>query len=309
MLILFLGLNTLTDDKQNLWDNVGPPYALDYLHNVSFTVPMDLALVLGHEYGDGNFTNFNFGSYDFGQGAYYLSASDFFPVSGLRLSQFDGTGTNALTGTNQDAETRTERWEASFPWSSLNAAGVTSVTQLFVCGVIASDGVQNGVDRYLSGNYLGADASGSLDTNTQNYAFGFLTLTPWRVNLGDLDADQVADAYEQQHYGSTTNGPGADTDGDGFTLLEEYIANTQPTNGASFQRLEIGPAATSNGWKIFFPSSTGRLYRIDVATNLAPANWQPMVTNVPGTGSALEVGDTNPTVPRFFRSEVKMGDQ
>jgi hypothetical protein len=134
VLLLFLGLNTLTDDKQNLWDNVGPPYALDYLHNVSFTVPMDLALVLGHEYGDGNFTNFNFGSYDFGQGAYYLSASDFYPVSGLRLSQFDGLGANALTGTNQDADTRTERWEASFPWSSLNAAGVASVTQLFVCG-------------------------------------------------------------------------------------------------------------------------------------------------------------------------------
>ena len=309
VLLLFLGLNTLTDDKQNLWDNVGPPYALDYLHNVSFTVPMDLALVLGHEYGDGNFTNFNFGSYDFGQGAYYLSASDFYPVSGLRLSQFDGLGANALTGTNQDADTRTERWEASFPWSSLNAAGVASVTQLFVCGVMASDGVQNGVDRYLSGNYLGADASGTLDTNTQNYAFGFLTLTPWRVNLGDLDTDQVADAYEQQHFGGTTNGPGADTDGDGFTLLQEYIANTQPTNGQNFQRLEIGPAATSNGWKIFFPSATGRLYRIDVATNLAPANWQPLVTNVPGSGAVLDVSDTNAAVPRFFRSEVRMGDQ
>ena len=156
---------------------------------------------------------------------------------------------------------------------------------------------------------LGAAAAGTLDVNSQNYAFGFLTLTPWSIRLSDRDADQVADAYEQQHYGTTTNQPVSDTDGDGFTLLQEYIAYTQPTNGQNFQRLEIGPVATSNGWKIFFPSSTGRLYRIDVATNLAPANWQPMVTNVPGTGSALEVGDTNPTVPRFFRSEVKMGDQ
>jgi hypothetical protein len=129
------------------------------------------------------------------------------------------------------------------------------------------------------------------------------------VNLGDLDTDQVADAYEQQHFGGTTNGPDADTDGDGFTLLQEYIANTQPTNGQNFQRLEIGPAATSNGWKIFFPSATGRLYRIDVATNLAPANWQPLVTNVPGSGAVLDVSDTNAAVPRFFRSEVRMGDQ
>lgn len=306
VMILFLGFNTLADNKQNLWENAGPPYALDYLHNLAFTAPMDLALVLGHEYGDGNFTNFNFGSYDFGQGAYYLSQNDFFPVAGLRLSQFDGTGTNALTGTNQDLDTRTDRWEASLPWSSLNAAGIGSVTQVYVCGIFASDGVQNGVDRYLSGNYLGAGAASStgLDTNTQNYAFGFLTLTPWIVDLGDLDADLVADAYEQQHYGTTTNGPGADSDGDGFTLLEEYIAATQPTNGQNFQRLEIGPAAISNGWKIFFPTATGRLYRVDAATNLAPANWQPLVTNLPGTGSTLELKDTNPAAPRFFRNQV-----
>ncbi len=305
-LVLFLGLNTLTDDRQNLWDESGLPQGLDYLHNLAFTSPMDVALLLGDEWGDGTFTNFNLGNgYNMGQGIYYLSANSFVPVAGTTLSQFDGTGTNATGAADADANTLMNRWEARIPWTSLNApSGLGSVSNLTLCGVIASDGVQNGVDRYLSGNYLGAAAAGTLDVNSQNYAFGFLTLTPWSIRLSDRDADQVADAYEQQHYGTTTNEPTSDTDGDGFTLLQEYIAYTQPTNGQNFQRLEIGPATTSNGWKIFFPSATGRLYRIDVATNLAPANWQPLVTNVPGSGAVLDVTDTNAAAPRFFRNQV-----
>ena len=308
-LILFVGLNTLSDDEQNLWNQDGLPQALDFLHNVAFVTPMDIALVLGDEWGDGTYTNFDLGNnYNMGQGIYYLSANSFVPVAGTTLSQFDGAGTNATGSANLDGDRMTDRWEARIPWSSLNApAGIASVSNLTLCGVIAGDGVQNGVDRYLSANVMAAQvsASGGLD-GFGNYGFGFVTLTPWSIRLNDLDADQVPDAYEQQHYGGTTNAADTDTDGDGFTLWQEYVANTQPTNGQNFQRLEIGPAATSNGWKILFPSATGRLYRIDVATNLAPAVWQPLATNLPGTGAALEISDTNPAAPRFFRSEVKI---
>lgn len=72
-------------------------------------------------------------------------------------------------------------------------------------------------------------------------AFGFLTLTPWSIRLSDRDADQVADAYEQQHYGTTTNEPTSDTD-KRRPLLQEYIAATQPTNGQNFQRMEMDQA-------------------------------------------------------------------
>ena len=45
--MLFLGLDTLTDNAWNLWHKSGPPNAVDFLHNLRFTEPMDLAIILG----------------------------------------------------------------------------------------------------------------------------------------------------------------------------------------------------------------------------------------------------------------------
>ncbi len=49
VLVLFLGLDTLADDAWNLWHLGGLPQALDQLHNLRFTEPMDVALVLGDQ--------------------------------------------------------------------------------------------------------------------------------------------------------------------------------------------------------------------------------------------------------------------
>ncbi len=44
----------------------------------------------------------------------------------------------------------------------------------------------------------------------------------------DADADGVADWYEWYHYGATSLAPDADTDSDGYSLLEEYYRNYDP---------------------------------------------------------------------------------
>ena len=45
---------------------------------------------------------------------------------------------------------------------------------------------------------------------------------------GDTDGDGVPDAYEQYYYGTLTNNAASDTDGDGFTLAQEYANGTSP---------------------------------------------------------------------------------
>lgn len=124
----------------------------------------------------------------------------------------------------------------------------------------------------------------------------------------DLDGDGLPDDWEAGNGLDCTADSDADsdTDGDQRTAWEEYVATTSPTNGQSFQRLEIVPAATSNGWKISFATSTGRLYRVEMATNLASAAWLPLLTNGTGTGFPLELSDTNAGTPRFFRSDVRL---
>ena len=73
-----LDLDTLSDDCLNLWSQDGPPNALDYLHNIAFESPMDLAFVIGNEGGDETASSFTLpDGVDVGQGVYYLSETSF----------------------------------------------------------------------------------------------------------------------------------------------------------------------------------------------------------------------------------------
>lgn len=198
--VLFLGLDTLTDNAENLWHKSGAPQTLDQLHNLGFVEPMDLAIVFGDEYGDGPaFTNFTYGGYDFGQGVYYIGTNSpvFVAVPDARLSQFDGTGATACVTADDDGNRRTDRWEASLPWSALNASGgATSLTWLLVSGVIASDST-NGNNRYLSAFYVARRAYGTPD-GFGNFGCEFVTMEPMKVALehGDEDGDRMDNRSE-----------------------------------------------------------------------------------------------------------------
>lgn len=139
-MIIFLGIDTLSDDKVNLWANSGAPLGLNFLQNVAFTIPVDIAILLSSEdadFSDGFSTLAN--GYAFGQGAFYLSSNDFDLVAGSRISQFDGTGTTSTVTTDGDGNALTDRWEACLPWASLNATNIESLSSLYVAGLIASD--------------------------------------------------------------------------------------------------------------------------------------------------------------------------
>ena len=262
-LVLFVGVNTLADNQLNLWDQNGPPYGLDYLHNVSFTRPVDFAIVLGDEYGDGTFPDFNLGNgYNFGQGLFYLSATSFVAVANARLSQYDGTSTNAVASANDDGNRLTDRWEAAIPWASLGAAGSHAVTSLWVAGVFASDG-ENQPDRYLSGNVLAKAVSSDSGLNEfNNYGFGFVTLTPLEVDLSRVDSD-----------------------GDGMPDAQERVAGTAPDDPTSYFRVAGIPAAG----QVAVASVTGRAYQLQFSTNLLQPDWWPApgATNESGTGGML----------------------
>jgi hypothetical protein len=124
----------------------------------------------------------------------------------------------------------------------------------------------------------------------------------------DLDGDGLPDDWEAQHGFDCTTAAAADadTDGDGVSDRAEFIALTSPTNAAHFQRLEILPVPASNVWKISFATATGRLYRIDAATNLLAPEWLPVATAWPGTGATADFTDTNDAPARYFRTGVEL---
>jgi hypothetical protein len=75
----------------------------------------------------------------------------------------------------------------------------------------------------------------------------------------DGDADGMYDAYEIDQFGSTEAGvPSMDSDGDGVPNLDEFVAGTQATNGASFFRVDrIDPGG------IAWTPVSGRVYAVD----------------------------------------------
>jgi hypothetical protein len=92
----------------------------------------------------------------------------------------------------------------------------------------------------------------------------------------DTDADMIPDAWELWFTNTLMGmGAGTDSDGDGFTDLEEYGAGTDPLDANSL--LEITDIVLSPGTSetdISWSSVEKRLYRIELNTDLLQTtNW------------------------------------
>ena len=124
----------------------------------------------------------------------------------------------------------------------------------------------------------------------------------------DSSGDGIPDGWAMDHgLNPTANSATNNPDGDAFNTLQEYIADTDPTNPASYFRI----TAVSNlpPWTVYFVSSTGRMYTLNGCSNLVTGAW----TNVPGAGPKTGAGgtdampDTNvPAKGPFYRMKVEL---
>jgi hypothetical protein len=104
----------------------------------------------------------------------------------------------------------------------------------------------------------------------------------------DVNGNQIPDFWEQK-YGLTNPVVGTDSDHDGFTDYQEYIANTDPTKPNDYPRIEFSPSLfTSKKLTIPF-TDAARRYTIQVNTNdLLPGKWF-IVEDFYGEDAASEV--------------------
>ena len=133
---------------------------------------------------------------------------------------------------------------------------------------------------------------------------------------GDAGSDAAMLIYRpwqdwQLTYFVTTSDPDADVDAnpdeDGFINFEEFIADTNPTNGNDFLRIMEISGASSR--VLTFESSSSRTYTLRGCTNLPDGIW----TNVPGAGPRMGTGgmdsmtDTNQSpMLIFYRLKVEL---
>lgn len=94
----------------------------------------------------------------------------------------------------------------------------------------------------------------------------------------DSDNDGMPDGFERAFFGSATNGsPNGQNDGDGFRNLDEFIANTDPTNSASYPRI-VSTLRTNGAIAVKVESSAYRQYALQISMPGDANNWQ-----APGT--------------------------
>ena len=307
--LLFLQIDTLPHPATNLWDFNGTPFGLDFLHNVVFDPGVNVAILLGDEYGDGTFLHFDLESgSDFGQGVFYTDAATkrFLPVPGVRLSQFDGVSNAPTHSVDDDGNRQTDRWQLAIPWSSLNAPlGATSIGSLHLSGLIASDGT-SGNDRYLSGNSLGHGISGDLDG--ANYGFHFVALTGQRIGLPgtDSDLDGMPDLWERRNglNAASVADAGSDADSDGFSNHQEYIADTRPDNRDS--HFEVKAVLSGPPFELRATMSSNRVYSLYGSSNPATGAWTLISPSRHGTGENDSMTDARTNACQFYRLQVRL---
>lgn len=121
----------------------------------------------------------------------------------------------------------------------------------------------------------------------------------------DIDGDGLPDGWERAYFGSFTGAvASADVDGDGQSNLEHFIGGTNPTNPASFFRIE--GIALADDLSVRINTVTGRHYRVQRASALPAASWATIGSPFAGTGNAISVPDTNPAAGAIYRAEVSL---
>lgn len=119
----------------------------------------------------------------------------------------------------------------------------------------------------------------------------------------DWYAERVLMPEGEQTWADVEN---EDSDEDGYMNWQEFIADTCPTNPAS-----VIPQLTLNfmvGGDVLSvdPTSTGRIYYVDIKTNIVDVDWH-MVTNSYGTGYSwsYQIPLYN-TGPMYYRGRISL---
>ncbi|MBN1675592.1 MAG: VCBS repeat-containing protein [Kiritimatiellae bacterium] len=127
----------------------------------------------------------------------------------------------------------------------------------------------------------------------------------------DDDADQMPDWWEALYFAGLTNADAAtDDDGDTYSNWAEWLAGSDPTNGASMFRLSgVDRHPTQAGPVLSWPSLSNRVYSVDCRTNLLSGAFIPLVTDVYATPPANAFTDTVHGAETLMYYRIRVGKE
>lgn len=134
----------------------------------------------------------------------------------------------------------------------------------------------------------------------------FAAPTPGRANSpsdpSDTDQDGLPDDWERTYFGDLSHDGTLDSDGDGLTDLQEYLAGTNPVNPEDTLRF-TSVSSNDSGYELTFNTVAGRTYSILFKDAFDDATWIKLTDVTSPNGGAWTVTDTTVSTSRarFYR--------
>jgi hypothetical protein len=115
--------------------------------------------------------------------------------------------------------------------------------------------------------------------NAANAQPGIISSNIVLTVLADTDRDGLPDEWEAAHGLDFTIAEDAtlDSDGDGQSNRQEYVAGTDPTDPQSYLRVENLVRQGTNAWAIRFRAVSNRTYTVESRLSPADGTWHRMV--------------------------------
>jgi parallel beta-helix repeat protein len=252
--------------------------------------------------GNGKATVINCIVWNTPSGAFTMEQSAFLPYPHLTVTYCDVQGNVVSNGANNtlvwgpgniavDPQfTNGVRLRASSPCIDAGTNALLLLSSNWMA-MVTNDFL--GFPRPLDGNGVGGAA---FDIG----AYEFFLPT------ADSNGDGIPDGWAQQFGFNPIDSTVAtnNADGDLANNLAEWIADTNPTNGLSYFRLErIQPGPPVS---VQFFSSTNREYTLLFASDFMGWTNVPTQVDVPGNGGLRSLTDTNPAPHKFYKVGVRV---
>jgi parallel beta-helix repeat protein len=147
-----------------------------------------------------------------------------------------------------------------------------------------------------------------LDGNGDGAAWPDMGAFEYLLASADSNGDGIPDGWTWEYRLNPldTNVATANPDNDPHTTMEEWFADTNPTNAQSYFR--INRITNDPPVAVTFPSSSNRIYTLYAATNLNGSAWLPQAgrIDIRGTGGTQTMTDTINSPQKFYRVGVEV---
>jgi hypothetical protein len=186
------------------------------------------------------------------------------------------------------------------------AAGMTSVN----IGVSESNtSTSNGYSLQIIGT--GTHYSAYTWTGPVTNSYGLLNIGQVIPSSGGGDVDGIPVSWWDRYSIPVLERLAANNpDGDPDSNFEEFVADTDPTNNASYFVYKVTNMTGRGTLQLLVgpPTTNSRIYDAFWCTNLILQGWIPLNFNVPGdiNGLSFYLTVTNDAAGRFYRTGVKV---